>query len=175
MRLAHWLRRSRPRHKGWNIGWDRHSFSPLLTTLECPDFGSAFDIGRELPPPDIALALTPNSLELTPGIQRRAYWEEVNPLLANWRSINDAKCPECARVIRVNMSRHLQLMHTTLVCYWRCPAPACPLLMTIYHNQLQFRVTHFVYLPSRRKIRSASHCHRGFRQAFSQHGLKLKD
>ena len=45
-------------------------------------------------------------------------------------------------------------------------------LMTIYHNQLKFRVTHFVYLPSGRKIRSASHCHRGFRQAFSQHGLK---
>ena len=130
MRLAHWLRRSRPRHKGWNIGWDRHSFSPLLTTLECPDFGSAFDIRRELPPPDIALALTPNSLELTPGIQRRAYWEEVNPLLANWRSINDAKCPECARVIWVNMSRHLRLMHTTLVCYWRCPVPACPLWFT---------------------------------------------
>ena len=92
--------------------------------------GSAFDMGQELPPPDLALALTPNSLEPTLGIQRRACWEEVNPLLATWCSINDVKCPECGRVIRVNMLRHLRLMHTTHVCYWRCPVPACPLWFT---------------------------------------------
>ena len=41
--------------------------------------------------------------------------------------MNDARCPECARVIRVNMSRHLRLSHTAHVCYWRCPVPSCPL------------------------------------------------
>ena len=44
--------------------------------------GSPFDMGRELPPPDLALSITPNSLDPTLGIQRRAYWEEINPLLA---------------------------------------------------------------------------------------------
>ena len=91
--------------------------------------GPAFDMGHELPPPDLALALTQNSLEPTLGIQRCAYWEEVNPLLATWHS-NNAKCPECSCVIWVNMSRHLRLMHTTHVCYWRCPAPDCPLWFT---------------------------------------------
>ena len=61
--------------------------------------GPTFDMGHKLPPPDLALALCPNSLESTLGIQRRAYWEEVNPLLSKWRSINNAKCPECSRVI----------------------------------------------------------------------------
>ena len=92
--------------------------------------GSPFDMGRELPPPDLALCLTPNSLNHTLQIQRRAYWNEINPLLERWRSVNDARCPECARVIRVNMSRHPRLTHTTHVCYWRCPVPSCPLWFT---------------------------------------------
>ena len=92
--------------------------------------GSPFDMGRELPPPDLALSLTPNYLEPILGIQRRAYWEEINPLLVKWRSINDARCPECVRMIRVNMSRHLRLTHTTHVCYWRCPVPSYPLWFT---------------------------------------------
>ena len=69
--------------------------------------GLPFDMGRELPPPDLALRLTPNSLEQTLQIQRRAYWDEINPLLERCRSVNDARCPECARIIRVNMSRHM--------------------------------------------------------------------
>ena len=56
--------------------------------------GSPFDMGRELPPPDLALSLTPNSLDPTLGIQCRAYWDEINPLLVKWRSVNDARCPE---------------------------------------------------------------------------------
>ena len=92
--------------------------------------GPAFDMGQELPPPDLALVLCPNSLESTLGIQRRAYWEEVNPLLTKSCSVNNAKCPECSRVIRVNMSRHLRLMHTTHVCYWRYPVLDCLLWFT---------------------------------------------
>ena len=68
----------------------------MCGSSSCYGVGSAFDMGRELPPPDLALALTPNYLDSTLGIQRRAYWEEINPLLAKWRSINDARCPECA-------------------------------------------------------------------------------
>ena len=45
-------------------------------------------------------------------LQRRAYWEKINPLLAEWRSVNNAKCPECGQLIKVNMSSHLRLMHT---------------------------------------------------------------
>ena len=74
--------------------------------------GPAFDMSHELPPPDLTLSICPNSLESTLGIQRRAYWEEVNPLLKKWCSVNNTKC---SRVIKVNMSRHLRLMHTTHV------------------------------------------------------------
>ena len=55
--------------------------------------GSPFDMDRELPPPDLTLTLTPNSLDPTLGIQRRVYWEEINPLLAKWRSINARNVP----------------------------------------------------------------------------------
>ena len=37
-------------------------------------------------------------------------------------------------MIRVNMSRHLRLTHTTHVCYWRCPVPSCPLWFTSEQN-----------------------------------------
>ena len=41
--------------------------------------GPAFNMGLELSPPDLALSLCPSSLESTLGLQRRAYWEEINP------------------------------------------------------------------------------------------------
>ena len=44
----------------------------------------AFDMGLNLPPQDLALSLCPNYLEPTLGLQRRAYWDEINPLLAEW-------------------------------------------------------------------------------------------
>ena len=53
--------------------------------------GTALDMGKELPPPDLASAICPNSLEPTVGLKHRDYWEEVNPLLAEWRSVNNAK------------------------------------------------------------------------------------
>ena len=89
-------------------------------------WSSPWEFHSELPHPDLAAALCPNSLDSTLGLGRRDYWEEINPLLAEWRSVNNSKCPECHRVIKVNMSRHLRLVHTQFVCYWRCPVPACP-------------------------------------------------
>ena len=83
-------------------------------------------MGRDLPPLDLASRLTPNSLEQTLQLLRRPYWDEINPLLTRWRSVNDAKCPDCARLIRVNMSRHMRLTHITYVC----PVPSCPLWFT---------------------------------------------
>ena len=44
--------------------------------------------------------------------------------------MNNACCPECARPIRVNMARHLRLLHTTYVCFWRCPVLSCSLWFT---------------------------------------------
>ena len=92
--------------------------------------GSLFDMGSDLPPPDLALHLTPHSLDQTLQLQCRAYLDEINPLLERWRNVNDARCPECAHLIHVNMSRHMHLTHTTHVCYWRCPVPSCPLWFT---------------------------------------------
>ena len=100
----------------WSCVWDH-----LLTwAVSCPHRTSPS------PSPRILLTLHTNTYVYFDA----AYWEEINPLLAKWRSINDARCPECARMIRVNMSRHLRLTHTTHVCYWRCPVPFCPLWFT---------------------------------------------
>ena len=50
--------------------------------------------------------------------------------MMKWRNIYDAKCRVCGRVIWVDMSHHLWLMHSAYVCYWRCPVPACPCWFT---------------------------------------------
>ena len=63
----------------------------------------------------------------TLGLGRQAYWDEVNPILQKWRSVNEARCLECARSIRVNMSRHIRLAHTVCQCFWWCPVPTCPM------------------------------------------------
>ena len=57
--------------------------------------GSAVDMGHDLPPPDLALALCPNSLAPTLGHHRRAYWDEVYPLLQQWKNVNNFRSPEC--------------------------------------------------------------------------------
>ena len=44
--------------------------------------------------------------------------------------MNNAHCLECSRQIRVNMARHLRLMHTTYVCFWRCPVLSYSLWFT---------------------------------------------
>ena len=85
--------------------------------------GPAVNLSSSLPPAD----LYDNSVLPTLTRRRRAYWEEINPILRKWQSINDARCPECDRLIRVNMSRHLRLSHTSCQCFWRCPVPSCPM------------------------------------------------
>ena len=44
--------------------------------------------------------------------------------------MNDSRCPENDRSIRINMARHLRLCHTTYVCFWRRPVSTCPLWFT---------------------------------------------
>ena len=44
--------------------------------------------------------------------------------------MNDGRCPECERVIRMNMARHLRLVHTKYVCFWRYPVLSCSLWFT---------------------------------------------
>ena len=89
-------------------------------------------MGNDLPPPDRARTLCSKPLTSTLGLQRKDYWEEVTPLLVggDCLSMNDSKCPNCDRVIRVNMARHLRLCHTTYVCFWRCRVSTCPLWFT---------------------------------------------
>ena len=89
--------------------------------------GPAVDLSSSLPPTDLALALCDNSVLPTLTRRRRAYWAQINPILRKWQSINDARCPACDRLIRVNMSRHLRLSHTFCQCFWRCPVPSCPM------------------------------------------------
>ena len=101
-----------------------------LHHVDTLQLGPATDMGNNLPPPDLARALCRKPRAPTLGLQRRDYWEEVNPLIDEWRSVNDSKCPKCDRVIRVNMARHLRLVHTTYVCFWRCPVSTCPLWFT---------------------------------------------
>ena len=48
-------------------------------------------------------ALCPASLADTLGLQRREYWNELNPILKKWKSVNNSNCPECNRLIKVNM------------------------------------------------------------------------
>ena len=88
--------------------------------------GSAVAMGHELPPPDLTLALCPDSLAPLLGLHSGAYWEEIKPLLKKWTKVNDTKCPECGQHICVNMSQHLRQMHTDYICFWRCPIPDCP-------------------------------------------------
>ena len=89
-----------------------------LVTLS---LGQAVDMGDSMPPPNLDRDLCPNSLAPTLGLQRREYWDE---------NVNDARCPECDRLIRVNIARHLRLVHLEYVCFWRCPVPSCSLWFT---------------------------------------------
>ena len=110
------------------VGIAVHADSPLvLQHVVGLSLGPAVDLSSLLPPPDLDRALCNNSVLPTLIRRRKAYWAEINFILQKWQSINDARCPECARLIRVNMARHLRLAHTTCQCFWRCPVPCCPL------------------------------------------------
>ena len=88
--------------------------------------GTPVDLSSSLPPADLDHALCDNSV--LPSLIRKkiSYWSEINPILQKWQRINDTKCPECNRVIPINMARHLRLEHTTCQCFWRCPIANCP-------------------------------------------------
>ena len=88
--------------------------------------GPAVDLSSSLPAPNLERALCRNSVVPTLNKRRGSYWSEVNPILQRWQNVNDAKCPVCDGLIRVNMSRHLRLSHTTCQCFWRCPVSSCP-------------------------------------------------
>ena len=75
--------------------------------------GSPVDLSSSLPLADLDRALCDNSVLLSLIRKRKSYWSEINPILQKWQSINDTKCPECTRVIPNNITRHLQLKHTT--------------------------------------------------------------
>ena len=81
--------------------------------------GPVTNLSSTLPPADLALALCENSVLPTLGLGRRDYWDKINPILRKWQSVNDAKCLECDRLIR--------LSHTMCQCFWRCPVPTCPM------------------------------------------------
>ena len=89
--------------------------------------GPATNLSSSLPPADLATSLCEKSVVPTLRMGRRAYWDEINPILQKWHSVNDARCPEWAWSIRVNMSRHIRLSHTVFQCFWRCPVPTCPM------------------------------------------------
>ena len=92
--------------------------------------GSAENLSSTLPPEGLHLALCDKSLRPTLGIGRHDYWSEVTPIIRKWQSVNDASCPHCRRVIRVNMSRHLRAAHTECQCFWRCPVSSFPMWFT---------------------------------------------
>ena len=89
--------------------------------------GSAENLNSTLPQDELHLALCDNSLRPTLTVGRQDYWTEITPILRKWQSVNDAACPYCNRLIRVNMSRQLQDSHTENQCYWRCPVTTCPM------------------------------------------------
>ena len=89
--------------------------------------GSATNLSSTLPPEGLHLAFCDNSLRPTLRLGRQDYWAEITPILRRWQSVNDASCPSCHRVIRVNMARHLRASHTQCQCFWRCPVAKCPM------------------------------------------------
>ena len=92
--------------------------------------GPAVDMTNWSPEPNLERALCPASLADTLGLQRRAYWDELNPLLKQWKNVNNSDCPDCKQLIKVNMGRHIRLKHSTYMCFWRCPVVSCSLWFT---------------------------------------------
>ena len=81
--------------------------------------GPAVDVTNWSPEDHLERALCPASLADTLGLQRREYWEELNPILKPWKSVNNSSCPDSLLNIR--------LKHTTYMCFWRCPVVSCSL------------------------------------------------
>ena len=96
--------------------------------------GPAVDMTNWSPEDHLERSLCPASLDDTLGLQRRAYWDELNPILKQWKSVNNSNCPDCQRFIKVNMGRHIRLKHSTYMCFWRCPVISCLLWFTAELN-----------------------------------------
>ena len=88
--------------------------------------GSAVDLSSSLPAANLDRTLCGNSILPTLRKRQNSYWAEINPILEEWRDVHGATCPVCKGLVRVNMSRHLRLSHTTYQCFWRCPVSSCP-------------------------------------------------
>ena len=69
-------------------GEDVHIALRHVVTLR---LGPAADMGDDLPPLDLALALCSRPLAPTLGLQRKDYWEEINPLLVEWKNVNECE------------------------------------------------------------------------------------
>ena len=96
--------------------------------------GPAVDMTNWSPEDHLERALCPATLSDTLGLQRREYWEELNPILKQWKSVNKSNCPDCQKFIQINMGRHIRLKHTTYMCFWRCPVVSCSLWFTAELN-----------------------------------------
>ena len=88
--------------------------------------GPAVDLSSSLPAANLDRALCRNSILPTLRKRQNSYWSEINPILERWQDVHGANCPVCKGLIRVNMSWHLRLSHTTCQCFWRCPVSSCP-------------------------------------------------
>ena len=88
--------------------------------------GTAVDLSSSLPAANLERALCRNSILPTLNKRRNSYWSEINPILERWQDVHGTNCPVCKGLVRVNMSRHLRLSHTTCQCFWRCPVSRCP-------------------------------------------------
>ena len=88
--------------------------------------GTAADLSSSLPAANLDRLLCGNSVLPTLRKRQNSYWAEIHPILEQWRDVNGATCPVCKGFVRVNMSRHLRLSHTTYQCFWRCPVSSCP-------------------------------------------------
>ena len=96
--------------------------------------GPAVDMTNWSPEENLAKSLSPASLTDTLGLQRREYWDELNPILKRWKSVNNSNCPDCQQFIKVNVGRHIRLKHSTYMCFWRCPVISCSLWFTAELN-----------------------------------------
>ena len=112
--------------------------------------GPAVDMTNWSSEDHLERALCPGSLADTLGLQRREYWEELNPILKRWKSVNKSSCPDCQKFIQINMGRHIRLNHTTYMCFWRCPVVSCSLWFTAELNAKDIiditRLLHMIYV-----------------------------
>ena len=88
--------------------------------------GTAADLSSSLPADNLDHLLCRNSVLPTLKKKQYSYWAEIHPILEKWRGVNGSTCPVCKGFVKINMSRHLRLSHTTYQCFWRCPVPSCP-------------------------------------------------